>query len=150
MPHTWGNTFIMHQRSQSRAKNLVLSWRSIQQSTERIAKPFLTFLRCFLEQVRTPPVWLYRISLRLLHCILKLLWLHKQVHCPLFQFSAAYELFFAYCDTELDAVVGFKRLPTWKDRSKLPYMNSLLKEVQRWAPIANIGKLYSQTRKFFL
>ncbi|GBE77800.1 Multifunctional cytochrome P450 monooxygenase af510 [Sparassis crispa] len=40
---------------------------------------------------------------------------------------------------ELDAVVGTDRLPTFEDRSSLPYIECLLKEVFRWNAIVPLG-----------
>lgn len=40
---------------------------------------------------------------------------------------------------EIDQVVGTKRLPTFEDREKLPYINALVKESLRWWPIAPMG-----------
>ena len=40
---------------------------------------------------------------------------------------------------ELDAVVGPKRLPTFADRSSLPYVNALVTECLRWKPTAQLG-----------
>lgn len=37
---------------------------------------------------------------------------------------------------ELDEVVGPDRLPGPEDRECLPYINALVKEVLRWAPVA--------------
>lgn len=40
---------------------------------------------------------------------------------------------------ELDRVVGTHRLPTIDDRSQLPYINAIIKEVFRWHPVFPIG-----------
>ena len=40
---------------------------------------------------------------------------------------------------ELDAVTGRERLPTLEDRPRLPYIEAMCKEVQRWQPIAPLG-----------
>jgi cytochrome P450 len=40
---------------------------------------------------------------------------------------------------EIDAVIGTDRLPTFSDRSNLPYCNALWWEVLRWNPIAPLG-----------
>lgn len=40
---------------------------------------------------------------------------------------------------EIDAVVGYDRLPTSADRSSLPYIDALVKEVFRWNPVAPTG-----------
>lgn len=42
---------------------------------------------------------------------------------------------------EIDKVVGSSRLPTFDDREELVYLNSVLKEVHRWNPVANLGAL---------
>jgi cytochrome P450 len=42
---------------------------------------------------------------------------------------------------ELDAVVGNERLPSVADRPSLPYINAMMKEVLRWAPVAPSGEL---------
>lgn len=36
---------------------------------------------------------------------------------------------------EIDSVVGRERLPDWNDRSSLPYIGALCREVLRWAPV---------------
>ncbi|OJK03520.1 hypothetical protein ASPACDRAFT_49667 [Aspergillus aculeatus ATCC 16872] len=36
---------------------------------------------------------------------------------------------------EIDVVIGENRLPTFNDRSDLPYINALVKEVLRWHPV---------------
>ncbi|TFY79434.1 hypothetical protein EWM64_g4580 [Hericium alpestre] len=40
---------------------------------------------------------------------------------------------------ELDAVVGNDRLPMINDRSQLPYIDAIVKEVLRWSPVAPLG-----------
>ena len=40
---------------------------------------------------------------------------------------------------ELDAVTGRERLPTIKDRSRLPYIEAMCKEVLRWKPVGPVG-----------
>ena len=41
---------------------------------------------------------------------------------------------------EIDQVVGKDRLPSYKDRNSLPYINALVKEVLRWNPVTPLGK----------
>lgn len=40
---------------------------------------------------------------------------------------------------EMDAVIGSERMPTFADKSRLPYVNALCKEVLRWRPVAVLG-----------
>ncbi|QRV85544.1 cytochrome P450 family protein [Ceratobasidium sp. AG-Ba] len=40
---------------------------------------------------------------------------------------------------EIDAVVGSSRLPTIKDKGRLPYVDRLIEEVLRWRPVAPMG-----------
>ena len=40
---------------------------------------------------------------------------------------------------ELDAVVGTDRLPEFSDRTSLPYVNAIVKEVLRWHPAGPIN-----------
>jgi len=40
---------------------------------------------------------------------------------------------------EIDQVVGTSRLPSFGDRDKLPYVNAIVEEAQRWHPIAVMG-----------
>lgn len=39
----------------------------------------------------------------------------------------------------LDAVVGRHRLPTFEDRSQLPYLDRIVQETLRWCPVSPIG-----------
>ena len=40
---------------------------------------------------------------------------------------------------ELDNVLGPDRLPTFEDRSSLPYVEALVMETLRWHPVLPIG-----------
>lgn len=40
---------------------------------------------------------------------------------------------------EITRVIGTDRLPTYSDRSSLPYVEAVYKEVLRWHPIVPIG-----------
>jgi cytochrome P450 len=40
---------------------------------------------------------------------------------------------------EIDDVTGGNRLPTFADRESLPYINAIVQEVLRWAPVAPMG-----------
>jgi cytochrome P450 len=40
---------------------------------------------------------------------------------------------------ELDAVTGRERLPTFEDRSRLPFVDAVCKEVLRWKPVVPLG-----------
>jgi hypothetical protein len=42
---------------------------------------------------------------------------------------------------ELDAVVGRDRLPTFDDRLRLPYIESICREVERWHVITPMGSI---------
>lgn len=53
----------------------------------------------------------------------------------------------ARAQSEIDAVTGLKgRLPMISDRSNLPYVDALLKEVLRWHPVAPIGVVHLVTK----
>jgi hypothetical protein len=41
---------------------------------------------------------------------------------------------------EIDAVIGRGRLPIFDDRPRLPFIDGICKEVQRWRPVAPIGE----------
>ena len=49
---------------------------------------------------------------------------------------------------EIDTVVGPDRLPTFDDRSRLPYVDALIKEVSRWWPIAPMSFPHTATEAF--
>ena len=46
---------------------------------------------------------------------------------------------------ELDAVTRRERLPTFKDRSKLPFIDAICKEILRWRPVVPMGELLLST-----
>ncbi|KAL0959196.1 hypothetical protein HGRIS_014474 [Hohenbuehelia grisea] len=41
--------------------------------------------------------------------------------------------------SELDEVLGGNRLPIFEDRSLLPYVGAILREVLRWRPVAPLA-----------
>ncbi|KAJ7339879.1 cytochrome P450 [Mycena albidolilacea] len=41
--------------------------------------------------------------------------------------------------SEIDSVVGHDRLPSFKDKPTLPYIEALVKELFRWEPVAPLG-----------
>lgn len=41
--------------------------------------------------------------------------------------------------SEIDEVIGPDRMPTFTDRDNLPYVNALLKEVNRWHTALPLG-----------
>jgi hypothetical protein len=45
----------------------------------------------------------------------------------------------AKAQTEINAVVGPNRLPTFEDRDSLPYIEAICKELYRWLPIVPLG-----------
>jgi cytochrome P450 len=47
---------------------------------------------------------------------------------------------------EIDQVVGSDRLPGLKDRANLPYVDSIVKEVLRWHPVAPLGLPHMTTQ----
>ena len=40
---------------------------------------------------------------------------------------------------ELDSILGGERLPTYRDRDSLPYVNALCTELVRWMPVTPLG-----------
>jgi cytochrome P450 len=42
---------------------------------------------------------------------------------------------------ELDAVTRRERLPTFEDRSRLPFVDAIYKEILRWRPVVPMGEL---------
>jgi cytochrome P450 len=46
---------------------------------------------------------------------------------------------------EIDRVIGADRLPTTDDRSALPYVEAIVKEVLRWHPVAPMGLPHMST-----
>lgn len=52
--------------------------------------------------------------------------------------------------SEIDAVVGSERLPTFADQPHLPYVNALVTEVLRWNSVVPIGMPRHQPNLFLL
>ena len=44
---------------------------------------------------------------------------------------------------QIDAVVGRERLPSFEDRSRLPFVDAMCKEVLRWRPLLPLGTVPS-------
>lgn len=40
---------------------------------------------------------------------------------------------------ELDAAVGFSRMPEYEDKESLPYIRAVVDETLRWRPVAVLG-----------
>ncbi|OQE16233.1 hypothetical protein PENFLA_c028G11077 [Penicillium flavigenum] len=47
---------------------------------------------------------------------------------------------------ELDTVLGSNRLPQFRDRENLPYMDALVKEVLRWHPVVPMSVAHTSTQ----
>lgn len=45
----------------------------------------------------------------------------------------------AEAQAEIERVIGADRLPTYADRTSLPYVEAIYKEVLRWQPLAPFG-----------
>jgi cytochrome P450 len=45
--------------------------------------------------------------------------------------------------SEIDAVIGEDRTPTWADYARLPYVAAITKECSRWRPVAPLGMPHS-------
>ena len=52
----------------------------------------------------------------------------------------------AKAQAEIDSVIGSYRLPGVEDRNSLPYVEAVMKELLRWAPVAPQGG--SSVRKY--
>lgn len=46
---------------------------------------------------------------------------------------------FKKAQQEIDAVVGYDRLPDFSDQSSLPYICAVAQEALRWNPVAPLG-----------
>lgn len=55
---------------------------------------------------------------------------------------ARYPAVFKRAQEEIDRVIGTDRLPSFKDRDSLPYINALCKEIFRWENVVPAGELY--------
>lgn len=51
---------------------------------------------------------------------------------------------------EIDRVVGASRLPTFSDRERLPYVNAIVEEAQRWHPIGCMGLPHATDKEDFV
>ena len=47
---------------------------------------------------------------------------------------------------EIDHVIGDQRLPTFRDRANLPYIEAVIKETYRWHPIGPMGLPHASTQ----
>ncbi|TFK64020.1 cytochrome P450 [Pluteus cervinus] len=47
---------------------------------------------------------------------------------------------------EIDRIVGRRRFPTFADRTNLPYVTAMVKEVFRWRPVAPLGVPHASTK----
>lgn len=47
----------------------------------------------------------------------------------------------------IEKVVGTERLPTFEDRSTLPYVDAILRECLRWYPVTPLGVLHFHHNK---
>ena len=52
----------------------------------------------------------------------------------------------AKAQDEIDQVIGTERLPTFKDRVHLPYVNAIVMEVLRWQPVAPMCLAHAASR----
>lgn len=48
----------------------------------------------------------------------------------------------AKAQEEIDQVVGHDRLPDFRDRENLPYVDAILMETLRWHPVIPLGEWY--------
>lgn len=49
----------------------------------------------------------------------------------------------ARAQAEIDSIIGDSRLPGFKDRSSLPYVEAVLNETLRWRPVVPLGTCFS-------
>ncbi|KAJ6490092.1 cytochrome P450 [Mycena sanguinolenta] len=50
-----------------------------------------------------------------------------------------------HAQREIDAIVGEDRLPSFKDRPRLPYVEAIVRETLRWRPAARFGAPHQST-----
>ncbi|KAI6039873.1 cytochrome P450 [Pisolithus marmoratus] len=51
----------------------------------------------------------------------------------------------AKAQTEIDRVIGAEKLPSFDDRSSLPYIDAILHELLRWSPVTPLGIPHATT-----
>ncbi|KAI0064830.1 cytochrome P450 [Artomyces pyxidatus] len=66
--------------------------------------------------------------------------------CTLFLALILYPDVQRRAQAELDAVTGGKRLPSYEDRARLPYVEAVCKEVLRWRTVAPAGVPHASTQ----
>ena len=50
---------------------------------------------------------------------------------------------------EIDRVIGNDRFPTFVDQANLPYLDAVVKEVLRWAPVGPLGGFHHSSTPLF-
>ena len=43
-------------------------------------------------------------------------------------------------NVEIDAVIGIDRLPEYRDRPSLPYVEAVMRELSRWHPVVPLSE----------
>ncbi|KAF7358773.1 Steroid 17-alpha-hydroxylase/17,20 lyase [Mycena sanguinolenta] len=56
-----------------------------------------------------------------------------------------YPQWIPHAQREIDAIVGEDRLPSFKDRTQLPYVEAIVRETLRWRPPARLGVPHQST-----
>ena len=53
----------------------------------------------------------------------------------------------AAAQAQLDSVLGGRRLPEFRDRDSLPFIEAIIMETMRWHPVAGLG-IYHMSSRF--